>query len=33
MMMTVVGEFLCEDHELSKLYDKHFTTEFRKAKE
>ena len=31
--LTVVGEFLCEDHELSKLYDKHFTTEFRKAKE
>ena len=31
--LTVVGDFLGDDHELSKLYDKGFTTEFRKAKE
>ncbi len=31
--LTVVGDFLGDDHELSKLYDKHFTTEFRKGKE
>ena len=29
--LTVVGDFLGDDYELSKLYDKHFTTEFRKA--
>lgn len=31
--LTVVGDFLGDEHDLSKLYDKHFTTEFRKAKE
>ena len=31
--LTVVGDFLGSEHDLSKLYDKHFTTEFRKAKE
>lgn len=31
--LTVVGDFLGDDFELSKLYDKSFTTEFRKAKE
>ena len=31
--LTVVGDFLGDDYELSKLYDKHFTTEFRQAKE
>mgnify|MGYP004430452491 CR=1 FL=1 len=31
--LTVVGDFLGDEYELSKLYDKHFTTEFRKAKE
>ncbi len=31
--LTVVGDFLGDDHELSKLYDKNFTTEFRKGKE
>ena len=29
--LTVVGDFLGDEYELSKLYDKHFTTEFRKA--
>jgi precorrin-3B C17-methyltransferase len=29
--LTVVGNFLEGDYKLSKLYDKHFTTEFRKA--
>ncbi len=29
--LTVVGNFLEGDYNLSKLYDKHFTTEFRKA--
>lgn len=31
--LTVVGDFLGDEHDLSKLYDKHFTTEFRQAKE
>ncbi len=31
--LTVVGDFLGNDYELSKLYDKSFTTEFRKGKE
>ena len=31
--LTVVGDFLGDDHELSKLYDKNFTTEFRKGEE
>ncbi|MDO5852578.1 MAG: precorrin-4 C(11)-methyltransferase [Thermoplasmata archaeon] len=31
--LTVVGDFLGDDYELSKLYDKGFTTEFRRAKE
>lgn len=31
--LTVVGDFLGDDYELSKLYDKSFTTEFRKGKE
>lgn len=31
--LTVVGDFLGDDFELSKLYNKSFTTEFRKAKE
>ena len=31
--LTVVGDFLGDEYELSKLYDKHFTTEFRQAKE
>lgn len=31
--LTVVGDCLGSDHELSKLYDKHFTTEFRKGVE
>lgn len=29
--LTVVGDFLGDDYELSKLYDKSFTTEFRKG--
>lgn len=29
--LTVVGDFLGSDYELSKLYDKTFTTEFRKG--
>ena len=29
--LTVVGDFLGDEYELSKLYDKHFSTEFRKA--
>lgn len=29
--LTVVGDFLGDDYELSKLYDKTFTTEFRKG--
>lgn len=29
--LTVVGGFLGDDYELSKLYDKNFTTEFRKG--
>ncbi|MBP5735387.1 MAG: cobalt-precorrin-4/precorrin-4 C(11)-methyltransferase, partial [Candidatus Methanomethylophilaceae archaeon] len=29
--MTVVGGFLGDKYSLSKLYDKHFTTEFRKG--
>ena len=29
--LTVVGDFLGNDYELSKLYDKTFTTEFRKG--
>lgn len=29
--LTVVGDFLGDDYELSKLYDKNFTTEFRKG--
>ena len=29
--MTVVGGFLGDKYSLSKLYDKHFSTEFRKA--
>ncbi len=31
--LTVVGDFLGDEYDLSKLYDKHFTTEFRQAKE
>lgn len=31
--LTVVGDFLGDDYELSKLYDKSFTTEFRKARD
>ncbi len=31
--LTVVGDFLGDTYELSKLYDKTFTHEFRKAKE
>lgn len=31
--LTVVGDFLGDDYELSKLYDKTFTTEFRKGVE
>ena len=31
--LTVIGDFLGDEYELSKLYDKHFTTEFRKGKE
>ena len=31
--LTVVGAFLGDEYDLSKLYDKHFTTEFRQAKE
>jgi len=30
--MTVVGEFLGDEYELSKLYDSHFTTGYRKGK-
>ena len=29
--LTVVGDFLGNDYDLSKLYDKTFTTEFRKG--
>ena len=29
--LTVVGDFLGDEYELSKLYDKAFTTEFRKG--
>ena len=29
--LTVVGDFLGDDYELSKLYDKTFTHEFRKG--
>ena len=29
--LTVVGDFLGDEYELSKLYDKHFTTGFRKG--
>lgn len=29
--LTVVGDFLGDDYDLSKLYDKTFTTEFRKG--
>jgi len=29
--MTVVGGFLGDEYSLSKLYDKHFSTEYRKA--
>ena len=29
--LTVVGNFMEGDYKLSKLYDKHFSTEFRKA--
>ncbi len=29
--LTIVGDFLGDDYELSKLYDKTFTTEFRKG--
>lgn len=29
--LTVVGDFLGNDYELSKLYDKHFTHEFRQG--
>lgn len=29
--LTVVGDFLGDRYELSKLYDRHFTTEFRKG--
>ena len=31
--LTVVGDFLGDEYELSKLYDKHFTTGYRKGKE
>ena len=31
--LTVVGDFLGDEYELSRLYDKTFTHEFRKAKE
>ena len=31
--LTVVGDFLGDEYELSKLYDSHFSTEFRKAKD
>jgi precorrin-4/cobalt-precorrin-4 C11-methyltransferase len=31
--LITVGDFLGNDYELSKLYDKHFETEFRKAEE
>lgn len=31
--LTVVGDFLGDEYELSKLYDKHFTHEFRKGKD
>ena len=31
--LTVVGDFLGDEYELSKLYDKYFTTEFRQGKE
>lgn len=31
--LTVVGDFLGDEHDLSKLYDKSFTTEFRKGKD
>ena len=29
--LTVVGDFLGDEYELSKLYDRTFTTEFRKG--
>lgn len=29
--LTIIGNFLGDSYELSKLYDKHFTTEFRKG--
>ncbi len=29
--LTVVGDFLGDEYELSKLYDKYFTTEYRKG--
>ena len=29
--LITVGDFLGDDYELSKLYDKNFETEFRKA--
>ncbi len=31
--LTVVGDFLGDEYDLSKLYDSHFSTEFRKAKD
>jgi len=31
--LTVVGDFLGDEYELSKLYDRNFTTMFREAKE
>lgn len=31
--LITVGDFLGNDYELSKLYDKHFETEFRKAED
>ena len=31
--LIVVGSVLGDDYELSKLYDKHFTTEFRQGTE
>jgi precorrin-4/cobalt-precorrin-4 C11-methyltransferase len=31
--LTVVGDFLGDEYELSKLYDKHFTTGYRKGVE
>ena len=31
--LITVGDFLGDDYELSKLYDKHFETEFRKAED